>query len=47
MLQLACEYDVPHVFQLIRQRIAWMDEQEIKSWNKTNYLARFPESYFF
>ena len=47
MLQLACEYDVPHVFQLIRQRIAWMDEQGIKSWNKTNYLARFPESYFF
>ena len=24
-----------------------MDEQGIESWNKTNYLARFPESYFF
>ena len=46
MFQLASERDVPHIYALIRTRIAWMDDQGIESWNKTGYLDRFPEAYF-
>ena len=46
IFQPASEYDVPHIYALIRARIAWMDAQGIESWNKTDYLDRFPEAYF-
>lgn len=46
MFQRASECDVPHIYALIRNRIAWMDDQGIESWNTTGYLDRFPEAYF-
>lgn len=47
MFQRASARDVPHVYALIRARIAWMNNRGIESWNKTDYLNRFSESYFY
>jgi hypothetical protein len=46
IFQRASACDVSHIYSLIRTRIAWMDDQGIESWNKTDYLDRFPEAYF-
>ena len=40
------EDEIPTVFDMILARIKWMDEQGIKSWNTTNYVERFPISYY-
>ena len=34
----AGEADVPAVMDLLRRRIAWMDEKNLYQWNKTGYL---------
>lgn len=47
VFQRASECDVPHIYALIRTRIVWMDERGLEGWNKTGYLNRYPESYFF
>lgn len=39
--------EIPTVFELILARIQWMDEQGIKSWNTTNYIERYPISYYY
>ena len=38
--------EVPRVFQLVLDRIHWMDEKGIRQWNVTAYLERFPFSYY-
>ena len=40
------EAEIPQMFELIRARIAWMDEQGMRSWNTTNYLQRYPLEYY-
>lgn len=38
--------EVQKVFQLVLDRIHWMDEKGIRQWNVTKYLERFPFSYY-
>ena len=38
--------DVPHVIDLIRQRIEWMDDMGIDQWNNTHYLEHYPSRYY-
>lgn len=38
--------EIPVMFDIILARIRWMDKQGIKSWNTTNYVERFPLSYY-
>lgn len=38
--------EVPQMFQLIRDRIKWMDQREIKQWNVTGYDEVYPQSYY-
>ena len=38
--------EIAFMFEMILSRIRWMDEQGIKSWNTTDYVNRFPLSYF-
>lgn len=38
--------DVPVIFDMILQRMKWMDEQGIQQWNVTNYDQVFPLSYY-
>ena len=45
-LKLASSMQVQMVFDLIAERIAWMDEKGISQWNVTNYLDVFPFTYF-
>ena len=40
------EEDVPAVIDLLRRRIAWMDEKGLYQWNKTGYLDCYPAEYF-
>ena len=42
----AQENEAAEIFQIIRERIAWMDEVGIQSWNTTNYLERYPLAYY-
>lgn len=34
------------VFDLIEQRVQWMDEKDIRQWNVTNYLNAYPIEYY-
>lgn len=45
-LNLADELDVEDVFNLIKQRIKWMDKVGIKQWNVTDYCTRFPKEHY-
>lgn len=38
--------EVQTVFQLVLDRISWMDEVGIRQWNVTDYVGRFPLSYY-
>ena len=38
--------DVDEIYLLIKKRIKWMDDNNIKQWNKTNYLSSYPKEYF-
>ena len=38
--------EAEQVFDLIQQRIAWMDERGIQQWNHPGYLRRYPLDYF-
>ena len=38
--------DIPAVRDLIQKRIEWMDKVGIEQWNKVNYWAVYPVSYF-
>ena len=42
----AQENEAAEVLQIICERIAWMDEVGIRSWNTTNYLERYPLAYY-
>ena len=42
----AGEADVPAVMDLLRRRIAWMDEKNLYQWNKTGYLNYYPAGHF-
>lgn len=38
--------DTDAILDMIRERIAWMDEKGLKQWNVTNYLDCYPRNYF-
>lgn len=38
--------EIPKMFQMILDRISWMDAQGIKQWNVTNYHEAYPQSYY-
>lgn len=38
--------DVDAILEIIRERMAWMDEQGLEQWNCTEYLEVYPRSYF-
>ena len=38
--------ELPAVFALIKDRIAWMDEVGLHQWNVLDYWGVFPESYY-
>ncbi|WP_246938820.1 GNAT family N-acetyltransferase [Bacillus pinisoli] len=38
--------DVETIYQIIKQRINWMDSNKIEQWNKTDYLKSYPIEYF-
>lgn len=37
--------DADRIYELIKIRMRWMDENNIYQWNKTKYLERYPLSY--
>lgn len=39
-------HEIPEMFQLILDRIKWMDEQKIEQWNVTEYHKAYPQSYY-
>lgn len=45
-LDLAKELDVEDVFNIIKERIKWMDKVGIKQWNVTDYCTRFPKEHY-
>ena len=38
--------EIPQMFNLILERIKWMDEKGIKQWNVTKYDEVYPQSYY-
>lgn len=38
--------EIPVMFDIIQERVAWMDEVGIKQWNVTNYAEVYPLEYF-
>ena len=38
--------EIPEMFNLIIERIQWMDKKGIKQWNITNYEKVYPQSYY-
>ena len=38
--------DMEAFYDLLNQRIAWMDEIGIKQWNYTGYWIRYPKEYY-
>ena len=38
--------EVQTVFELILDRIEWMNENNIHQWNETNYTDAYPLSYY-
>lgn len=38
--------DLQDYLQLVKERIDWMNRVGIRQWNQTDYLGRYPESYF-
>lgn len=38
--------DVNEVFELVKQRVVWMDEVGIHQWNETDYLNAYPLEYY-
>ena len=38
--------DGERIFQLVLERIAWMDARGLHGWNDTGYLERYPLAYF-
>jgi len=46
IFRAAVPADVPQVFELVLQRIRWMDEQGIQQWNATGYATAYPLPYY-
>lgn len=40
------EYELPKMFDLIMERIKWMDKKGIRQWNATGYEDVYPLSYY-
>lgn len=38
--------DVPLLFEIIKNRVRWMDDRGIQQWNATDYLNVYPISYY-
>ena len=45
-LQKTTHEDLDEILMLIQNRIDWMDENNIRQWNTTNYFECYPRSYF-
>lgn len=45
-LELASSNDIDNIILLIKKRINWMNEKNIKQWNTTNYLDFYNNEYF-
>ncbi len=39
--------EIPSMFSLVLKRIVWMDENNIRQWNVTNYAEAYPENYYY
>jgi len=46
IFRAAAAADVPQVFELVLERIRWMDEQGIRQWNVTGYAEAYPLPYY-
>ena len=46
LFEPADETDLEAVWQLISQRIQWMDAVGIQQWNVTNYQSAYPKAYY-
>ncbi len=44
--KIADETMLDDIFNLVLERIEWMDKVGIKQWNVTNYTQAFPKSYY-
>ena len=42
----ATKEEIPVMFEIIGDRVKWMDKVGIKQWNTTNYAEVYPLSYF-
>lgn len=42
----ATQAEVPQVFALIMDRVAWMDRVGIRQWNTTDYAGCYPLAYY-
>lgn len=42
----ATKEEIPVMFEIIGERVKWMDKVGIKQWNTTNYAEVYPLSYF-
>lgn len=42
----AREEELTQVYEIIKKRVQWMDENNIKQWNTTDYLNVYPLEYF-
>ena len=40
------ETEAPQMFQMVQDRIAWMNQRGIRGWNTTEYQERYPLSYY-
>lgn len=38
--------EVPLVFDMIIERVEWMEKEGIRQWNVTSHLERYPLSYY-
>ena len=46
ILGLADEAALEQIYRLIDQRIRWMDENDIRQWNVTDYWNAYPKDYY-
>ena len=42
----AKQTEIVDIFNLYVTRVNWMNDREIRGWNTTNYLARYPMKYY-
>lgn len=38
--------EAPRMIELVRERIAWMDREGLRSWNTSDYLEIYPQDHY-